>query len=381
MFDLLKTDPSGKTRARLGRLKTPHGNVLTPAFMPVGTQATVKAVTQQQLEEIGSQIILGNTYHLNIRPTSELIADLGGLHKFMNWEKPILTDSGGFQAFSLSKLRKITEEGIEFRSHLDGSRRFISPESCVGIQRNLGSDVCMVLDECIPFPCERNACEKSVKRTLRWAKRCLDEYDRTGMRERGTHLFGIVQGGLYDDIRRECAQKLSQLDFTGYSIGGVSVGEPECEMLKQVDVSAANLPENKARYVMGVGTPPQILRMIALGADMFDCVMPTRLARHGCAFTTQGPINLKNAKFARDTSPLDAEVPSYASNFSRAYIRHLFVANEILACTLLSIHNLRFFLKLAEDARAHIAANDFAEWADAWNAKYEEGLKNESKAS
>lgn len=339
--------------------------------MPVGTQATVKSLTPRQIEETQAQIILGNTYHLNIRPTSELIAQFGGLHKFMNWQKPILTDSGGFQAFSLSKLRKISEEGIKFNSHLDGAKLFLSPENCMQIQKNLGSDICMVLDECIPYPCERKKCQISVERTLRWAKRCLDEFLRLQMREKGQLLFGIVQGGCYDDIRKTCAQELSKLDFDGFAIGGVSVGEPEDEMIKQIEASAPYLPKDKPRYVMGVGTPVQLLKMIARGADMFDCVIPTRLARHGCAFTLDGEINIKNAKFRLDTSPLDPEIDSYAAEFTRAYIRHLFVANEILACTLLSMHNIRFFQILMRDARAHIDAGDFEEWSAAWIARYQ----------
>lgn len=373
MFKLLKT--SEKSRARRATLTTAHGDVQTPVFMAVGTQATVKSLTPRQVEETGAQIILGNTYHLNIRPTSELIARFGGLHEFIKWRKPILTDSGGFQAFSLSKLRKITEEGISFNSHLDGKKLFISPESCMGIQRNLGSDICMVLDECIPYPCERRACVKSVERTIRWAKRCRDEYERLGMPADGILSFAIAQGGCYDDIRADCSKRIAELDFPGYAIGGVSVGEPEPAMLEQVDVCTQNLPTEKPRYVMGVGTPPQILKMIALGADMFDCVMPTRLARHACAFTLDGEINLKNARFAEDPSPLDPEIDSYASQFSRAYIRHLVKASEMLACTLVSIHNIRFFQILTEQARRHIESGDFEEWSAAWIARYERGSK------
>lgn len=370
-FKILKE--SGVSRARRAVLKTAHGDVQTPVFMPVGTQATVKSLTPKQVEETGAQIILGNTYHLNIRPTSELIARFGGLHGFMKWGKPILTDSGGFQAFSLSKLRKISEEGIAFNSHLDGSRLFISPESCIEIQKNLGSDICMVLDECIPYPCEKKACRDSVERTIRWAKRCFEAYHNLGLPQRDRHAFAIVQGSNYGDIRAECAERLSEMDFPGFAIGGVSVGEPEEEMLFQVDVSAQKLPRGKPRYVMGVGTPPQILKMIALGADMFDCVMPTRLARHAVAFTLDGEINLKNARFLEDPEPLDAAIDSYASNFSRAYIRHLVKANEMLACTLLSIHNVRFFQILVEQARRHIEQGDFEKWSADWIARYEAG--------
>ena len=375
-FSILRE--SGASRARRAVLSTAHGDVQTPVFMPVGTQATVKSLTPRQVEETGAQIILGNTYHLNIRPTSELIARFGGLHGFMKWTKPILTDSGGFQAFSLSKLRKISEEGIAFNSHLDGSRLFISPESCMEIQKNLGSDICMVLDECIPYPCEKKACRASVERTIRWAKRCFDAYHALGLPQRGRHAFAIVQGSNYGDLRIECAERLSEMDFPGFAIGGVSVGEPEEEMLFQVDVSAQKLPAEKARYVMGVGTPPQILKMIALGADMFDCVMPTRLARHAVAFTLDGEINLKNARFYDDPEPLDAAIDSYASNFSRAYIRHLVKANEMLACTLLSIHNVRFFQILVEQARLHIEQGDFEKWSAEWIARYGSRKYNEN---
>lgn len=354
-------------------MTTPHGVIQTPVFMAVGTQATVKSLTPRQVEETGAQIILGNTYHLNIRPTSELIARFGGLHEFMRWHKPILTDSGGFQAFSLSKLRKITEDGITFNSHLDGKKLFLSPESCIQIQKNLNSDICMVLDECIPYPCERKACVVSVERTIRWAKRCLEEYRRLEMPQRGIHTFAITQGGCHLDVRADCSKRLAELDFPGYAIGGVSVGEPEPEMLEQVDACTQHLPSEKPRYVMGVGTPPQILKMIALGADMFDCVIPTRLARHAAAFTLDGEINLKNARYAEDHSPLDADIDSYASDFSRAYIRHLVKANEILACTLLSIHNVRFFQILTQQARQHIEDGDFEEWSAAWIARYEKG--------
>lgn len=366
MFELLKTDGG----ARRGRLSTPHGKIETPIFMPVGTQATVKGLTPRQIEETGAQIILANTYHLNIRPGSKLIEKFGGLHGFMKWGKPILTDSGGFQAFSLSSLRKISEGGIEFKSHLDGAKLFLSPEGCMQIQRELNSDIRMVLDECIPYPCEKRACQKSVERTLRWAKRCKachEEFADENL------TFGIVQGGIYADIRAMCAQELAKMDFPGYAIGGVSVGEPEEEMMQQVDASAKFLPQQKPRYVMGVGTPVQLLKMIALGADMFDCVMPTRLARHANAFTSHGVINLKNSRFKEDGEPLDSEIQSYASNFSRAYIRHLIVSNEMLGCTLLSIHNIAFFLDLMRQARGHIELGDYAQWSAAWIERYNAG--------
>lgn len=369
MFKLLKTELG----ARRGVLTTPHGCVQTPIFMPVGTQAAVKGLTPAQVEETQAQIILANTYHLNMRPTSALIEKMGGLHKFMGWNKPILTDSGGFQAFSLSKLRKIAEDGIKFKSHLDGSEIFLTPESCMKIQDEIGSDIRMALDECIPYPCERRACEHSVSRTLRWAKRCLEAHK--SLPERGRLLFGIVQGGVYGDIRNFCAQELSKMDFPGYAIGGVSVGEPEEEMLMQVEASAKFLPFDKPRYVMGVGTPVQLLKMISLGADMFDCVMPTRLARHANAFTRDGLINLKNSRFRDDPSPLDPTIPSYAANFSRAYIRHLIVAGESLAGTLLSMHNISFFLTLMSEARAHIEEGTFAPWSADFIERYRAGGK------
>jgi queuine tRNA-ribosyltransferase len=356
--------------ARRGVLKTRHGEIQTPIFMPVGTQATVKGLTPAHVEEIGAQIILGNTYHLNIRPGSELIRDLGGLHRFMNWKGPILTDSGGFQVFSLAKLRKITDSGIEFRSHLDGRKLFLDPRECYRIQANLDTDIAMVLDECPPFPCERDACEEAVSRTIRWAGEFLEHARADGFLETGHHVFGIVQGSTYDDLRQRCGEALAEMDFPGYAVGGVSVGEPEEEMLKQVAACAPVLPKNKPRYVMGVGTPPQLLKMIALGMDMFDCVMPTRLARHATVFTPEGTINLKNERFKFDGSPImDAE--NYTCrNFSRAYLRHLIMAKELLASTLLSIHNVHFFLDLMAQARAHIEAGDYAAWSRAWIDRY-----------
>ncbi len=368
MFELLQT--SQASAARRGRLTTAHGAVETPVFMPVGTQATVKSLTVEQVKETGAQIILGNTYHLNIRPTSELIESLGGLHKFMNWDMPILTDSGGFQVFSLSKLRKIKEEGIYFNSHLDGAKLFLSPENCMEIQGKLGSDICMVLDECIPYPSEKDFVEKSTDRTLRWAKRSLEHSKKIGLPERNKLVFGIVQGSHYEDVRIRCSQELAAMDFPGYAIGGVSVGEPQEEMLKQVAASTPHLPANKPRYVMGVGTPEQLLRMIALGADMFDCVMPTRLARHANAFTLDGLINLKNAKYISDAAPIDAEISNYTTSYSRAYLRHLVMANEMLACTLLSIHNIHFFQLLMAQARHHIELGDFEIWSEAWINRY-----------
>ncbi len=374
-FELLTASPSSS--ARRARLRTAHGTIETPAFMPVGTQATVKAATPAQLHEIGAQIILGNTYHLNLRPGPGLIRELGGLHKFMGWDGPILTDSGGFQVFSLAKLRKITDEGVSFRSHLDGAEIFLGPRECMDIQSALGSDIAMVLDECPPWPAKEEDVRAVVNRTLRWGKTCRDIWSELGQPERGLHLFAIVQGSAYVNLRRECAEALTALDFPGYAIGGVSVGEPEPEMLAAVAAATPYLPANKPRYVMGVGTPPQLLKMIALGADMFDCVMPTRLARHGVAFTPDGPINLKNAQFARDPKPLVEGLNNYTcQNFTRAYLRHLVMAGEILGCTLLTIHNLHFFLDLMTQARTQIEKGTFEKWSQDWCTRYEVSAKD-----
>jgi len=369
MFQLI--NKSGD--ARRGCLETRHGKIHTPIFMPVGTQATVKGMTPAQVWEVGAQVLLGNTYHLNIRPGSELIREMGGLHRFMNWDGPILTDSGGFQVFSLAQLRKITEAGIEFRSHLDGRQFYLGPEECYRIQANLDTDIAMVLDECPPFPCERDACEQAVSRTIRWAGEFLHHAREDGFLDSGHHVFAIVQGSTYDDLRQYCGQALAEMDFPGYAVGGVSVGEPEEEMLKQVAACAPALPEDKPRYVMGVGTPPQLLKMIGMGMDMFDCVMPTRLARHATVFTPEGTLNLKNERFKHDSSPI-MEADNYTCrNFSRAYLRHLVMAKELLAHTLLSLHNVHFFLDLMAQARAHIEMGDYASWSRDWIHRYEGG--------
>lgn len=362
--------------ARRGTLQTLHGAIETPVFMPVGTQGTVKGVTPVQLEEVGSQIILGNTYHLHLRPTDGLIRDLGGLHRFMGWEKPILTDSGGFQVFSLAKLRKVSEKGIAFQSHLDGREIFLGPREAMEIQRNLGSDIAMVLDECPPYPCERDTCRGAVDRSIRWARECLSVSEESGFLASGHHVFAIVQGSNYEDLRRECAQALSEMEFPGYAVGGVSVGEPEPEMLFQVEASVKHLPEHKPRYAMGLGTPSQMLKMVAMGIDMFDCVMPTRVARHGTAFTPDGPVNLRNEQFRREPAPLVRDCECYTCrHFSRAYLRHLVVAGEILGSTLLTIHNLHFFIDLMRQARARIEAGDYSSWHLAWIARYEESFQ------
>jgi queuine tRNA-ribosyltransferase len=377
-FQLLKTDTV--TAARRGRLQTRHGVVETPIFMPVGTQGTVKAVTPAHLREIGAQIILGNTYHLSLRPGSELIRDLGGLHRFMGWDGPILTDSGGFQVFSLAKLRDIKDAGVSFQSHLDGARHFLGPREVMTIQQNLGSDIAMVLDECPPWPCERDACARAVERSFRWAQQCKEIATDSGFLAAGHHVFAIVQGSTFDDLRRSAAEMLGALDFPGYAIGGVSVGEPEPEMLKQVGATAPYLPANKPRYTMGLGTPPQLLKMVALGVDMFDCVMPTRVARNGLVFTTDGPINLRNEQFRTDPRPIVEGLDNYTCrNFSRAYLRHLTMAGEMLSGTLLTIHNLHFFLDLMAQARAHIETGDYGAWHQSWIERYDAGASARAK--
>lgn len=346
--------------------------------MPVGTQGTVKAVTPAHLHEIGAQIILGNTYHLNLRPGSELVRDLGGLHTFMGWDRPILTDSGGFQVFSLAKLREIRDDGIAFQSHIDGARLFLGPKEVMEIQGNLGSDIAMVIDECPPWPCKKDACAAAVTRSHRWAEQCRHIALESGFLSAGHHVFAIVQGSTFDDLRREAAESLSALDFPGYAVGGVSVGEPEPEMLKQVGATTPYLPVNKPRYTMGLGTPPQLLKMVALGVDMFDCVMPTRVARNGLVFTPDGPMNIRNERFRRDPRPLVEGLDNYTRRFSRAYLRHLQMSGEMLAGTLLTIHNLHFYLDLMAQARAHLEAGDFTPWSRAWIERYEVGASGRS---
>ncbi|HXA13570.1 MAG TPA: tRNA guanosine(34) transglycosylase Tgt [Opitutaceae bacterium] len=367
-FQLIKTDTA--TAARRGRLRTNHGFVDTPMFMPVGTQGTVKALTPAHLHEVGAQIILGNTYHLNLRPGSELIRDLGGLHKFMGWDGPILTDSGGFQVFSLAKLRDIRDDGVAFQSHIDGANLFLGPREVMTIQKNLGSDIAMVIDECPPWPCERDACARACERSLRWARQCLEIATENGFLAAGHQVFAIVQGSTFDDLRRGAAEALTALNFPGYAVGGVSVGEPEPEMLKQIGATTPFLPADKPRYTMGLGTPPQLLKMIALGVDMFDCVLPTRVARNGLVFTPDGPLNLRNEKCRADPRPIVEGLDNYTARFSRAYLRHLVQAGEMLAGTLLTLHNVHFYLDLMAQARAHIEAGDFAAWSRAWIERY-----------
>jgi queuine tRNA-ribosyltransferase len=372
MFDLLGTDQSSK--ARRGRLTTGHGVIETPAFMPVGTQGSVKAVSPRELRELEAQILLGNTYHLFVRPGLDVIRTVGGLHRFMNWGGPILTDSGGYQIFSLAKLRKITEEGVQFQNHLDGSPAFISPEIAMEIQATLGSDIAMVLDECPPWPCEYDYAARSLEMTHRWAKRCRREVEsRKAKGENFRQLvFGIVQGATFEELRRSSAQALTAMDFDGYAIGGVSVGEPEPEMMSAVEWSEPFLPKGKPRYAMGLGTPPQLIELIARGVDMFDCVLPTRLARNGTAFTATGTMNFKNAEFTSQTGPLEEGcICEACRGYSRAYIRHLIKAEEILGLRLLSIHNLHFYLDLMKRARAAIENGSFAEFRKRFVSGYQ----------
>jgi queuine tRNA-ribosyltransferase len=358
MFELQAT--VGKARA--GILKTRHGVIETPVFMPVGTQATVKAMTPLELREVGAQVILGNTYHLHVRPGEELIRDLGGLHRFMGWDGPILTDSGGFQVFSLARLRRITEEGVHFQNHLDGTPTFIGPERSMQIQRDLGSDIVMLFDECPPHPCPHEDAEKSLELTLRWAKRCREWWDAQPIEGRPL-VFGIVQGSGYADLRQRSAEALVEIGFDGYAIGGVSVGEPEPEMFAAVEAAEPYLPVDRSRYAMGLGTPKQVIELIARGVDMMDCVLPTRLARNGTAFTSDGTLNLKNAPFARDEQPIEAGCECYACrNFTRAYLRHLIKAEEILGLRLVTIHNLHFYVGLGRRARAAILDGTFEEF-------------------
>lgn len=357
-FTLLATDPSSK--ARVGILHTRRGPVETPVFMPVGTQGTVKGVCPAELRDLGAQIILGNTYHLHVRPGEKLIAGQGGLHRFAAWERPILTDSGGFQVFSLARLRKITEEGVHFQNHLDGTPTFIGPERSMEIQRDLDSDVVMTFDECPPHPCAYDAAARSLDLTLRWARRCK-EWWAAQTDPTPPLVFGIVQGSSYADLRASSAQALVGIGFDGYAIGGVSVGEPEPEMMKAVEDAEPHLPTGQARYAMGLGTPPQMIEMVARGVDMFDCVLPTRLARNGTAFTAGGTLALKNARFAEDPGPIEEGCICYACRtFSRAYLRHLIKAEEILGLRLVSLHNLHFYLNLLRQARQAILDGTFA---------------------
>jgi queuine tRNA-ribosyltransferase len=354
-FAVVKEDPTG---ARLGRLVTPHGVVETPAFMPVGTQGTVKAMLPRDLKEMGCQILLGNTYHLHLRPGAELIRELGGLHRFMSWDGPILTDSGGYQVFSLGAMRKLSEEGVRFQSHLDGSYHLLTPESVVQIQETLGSDIAMVLDECIPYDANREYVRDSTARTIRWAERCLRARSKADQL-----MFGIIQGGMYKDLREQCVREMTSMPFDGFAVGGLGVGEGE-ELLHSIAASTVGwLPEARPRYLMGVGKPEDLVNTVRAGFDLFDCVIPTRNARNGTLFTAQGKLSIKRAEFASDPRPLDETCDCYCCrNFSRAYLRHLYVAGEILSSQLNSLHNLYFYHRLMERCREAIRGEHTDFW-------------------
>nr|PZN11826.1 MAG: tRNA guanosine(34) transglycosylase Tgt [Caldicoprobacter oshimai] len=363
-FEVIKE--CSKTGARLGRIYTPHGSFETPIFMPVGTQATVKALTPRDLKEINAQIILANTYHLYLRPGYELIRQAGGLHKFMNWDRPILTDSGGFQVFSLADLREITDEGVYFRSHLDGSKHFISPEKAIEIENALGADIIMAFDECVPYPCDYETAKDAVERTSRWARRCKAAHQREDQA-----LFGIIQGSVFRDLRMRSLEQLLELDFPGYGIGGLSVGEPKPVMYEILEHMIPAMPKDKPRYLMGVGSPDCLIEGVIRGVDMFDCVLPTRTARTGLAMTSRGKVMLRNAPYQRDFSPLDPECDCYTcKNFSRAYLRHLVKAREILAAILISLHNVRFLIRLMEEIREAIRNDCLLEYRDSFFEKY-----------
>jgi len=373
-FSISRTDQ----RARRGRLTTPHGAVETPFFMPVGTQATVKGLRNEALEALGAEIILGNTYHLYLRPGHELVRRMGGLHKFMSWNRAILTDSGGFQVFSLSALRKITDEGVRFRSHLDGSEHLLTPEKAAEIQLALGSDIAMVLDECIETPAPRDKTESALKRTTQWARRARNYFLEQQRRSPGGDLkqwqFGIVQGATFADLRRESAQQLLEMDFPGYAVGGLAVGEPHevtCEMTNEV---TAFLPQDRPRYLMGVGKPEQIAEYVALGIDMMDCVLPTRAARHACLYTSQGRVLIKNARYAEDQNPIDPKCScSVCRRYTRAYLRHLFAAGEFTAAILATHHNVHFYLDIMRQIREAIEFGNLAKFSSEMRAKYAAG--------
>lgn len=349
-FELKKNEP--KSKARLGEITTAHGKIQTPAFMPVGTRAAVKTLTNQQLLDLNAEIILGNTYHLMLRPGMKIIEKAGGLHRFMNWDRPILTDSGGFQVFSLSSLNKVTEKGVYFQSHIDGSRHFLGPVESMQIQRTLGSDIVMAFDECSPYPCVRSQVESGMARTLEWAKVCRD-YEL----QEHQSLFAITQGGVHVDLRKQSTRDLAKLDFDGFAIGGLSVGEPAEMMYEMLDETESLLPTEKPRYLMGVGTPRNIIEAVMRGVDMFDCVMPTRNARNGTAFTWSGKIVIKGGKFADDFTPLDPDLDCYTSQFSKAYIRHLLNVDEITGLTLVTLQNLAFYLDLMNKIRKAIESD------------------------
>lgn len=356
-YELIKKD--SRTKARRGRVNTPHGPIETPVFMPVGTAGTVKAMKPEEVRDMGAQIILGNTYHLYLRPGHEVVKAAGGLHKFMNWERAILTDSGGFQVFSLGAMRKISEEGVEFRSHIDGSKHMLSPEKSMEIQNALGSDIMMAFDECAPYPADRNYVKNSLERTTRWLKRCKEYHKNTEQQS----LFGIMQGGMYKDLRKQSAEEIVELDLPGYAIGGLSVGEPKEIMYEVMDDCVDYLPADKPRYLMGVGSPDCLFEGVERGIDMFDCVLPTRIARHGMAMTSQGRVNIKNARYERDFTPLDPNCDCYTCrNYSKAYLRHLFKSDEILSSMLMTTHNLHFLVNTMAGIRKAIEEDRFLEY-------------------
>ena len=364
-YELIHT--CAQSGARLGVLHTPHGDIQTPIYMPVGTAAVVKAMTSREMEEIGTQILLSNTYHLHLRPGADLVAEAGGLHRFMDWHKPILTDSGGFQVFSLAGIRTIAEEGVTFQSHLDGSRQFIGPETSMDIQQKLGADIAMAFDVCSPYPCDHETARVNMERTHRWAQRCKDFHTREDQA-----LFGIVQGAFYKDLRVESAKALSDMDFIGYGIGGLSVGEPKPVMYEMLEELMPHMPVHKPRYLMGVGTPDCLIEGVLRGVDMFDCVLATRIARNGTALTSAGRLVVRNARYARDFTPIDPECDCYAcTHFTRAYVRHLIKAGEITGGRLLSIHNLRFLIRLMEQIRQAIAEDRFLDFRKDFYAKYD----------
>lgn len=372
-FDLLATDPNSK--ARTGRIITDHGEINTPIFMPVGTVASVKSVHQRELEkDIKADIILGNTYHLYLRPQTDVLEKAGGLHKFMNWPKNILTDSGGYQVYSLADNRKITEEGVKFKSHIDGSMHWFTPENVMDTQRQIGADIIMAFDECPPYPCDYQYAKRSMHMTHRWLDRCIKRFNETeGLYGYQQHLFPIVQGSTYKDLRQESAKYIAEADLPGNAIGGLSVGEPNAEMYETTDLVTDILPQEKPRYLMGVGTPIDLLENIALGIDMFDCVMPTRNARNGTLFTSQGSINIKNLKWRDDFSPLDENGTTWVDqDYSKAYVRHLFTVNELLAKQICSIHNLGFYITLVRQAAVRIKDGTFT----SWKSKMVEQLKH-----
>lgn len=381
MYRLLKTSHS----ARRGVLKTAHGEIQTPFFMTIGTVGAIKGLIPVEVGDLGGQVILSNTYHLHLRPGEDLVKEAGGLHKFMNWDGPILTDSGGYQVFSLAKIRKLKEEGVEFRSHLNGEKIFLTPEKAIEIQMKLGSDIMMCLDECPPYPAERKYVENSLGLTTRWARRCKDYFSRSqelGLKSKKTAeplfpnsdqlLFGIVQGGMYPDLRKESAERLVEIGFDGYALGGLSVGEPNEMMYEVLNSSVSILPEDKPRYLMGVGTPQDIFEAVERGVDMFDCVLPTRNARHGHLYTSQGIVRIKKEQYKKDFSPLDPNCDCYTcKNFSRAYLRHLYHAGEVLSLRLNTLHNVAFYLNMMKQIRQSIEEDRFAEFKKEFLAPYQ----------